>query len=311
MSQWNPYGAFFWLFWPSLRAEEPSGWEVRILQPANQAIGESTTTLTFPIGTLSFPDFTNITDEFSSQGVIFSADDSDLPSKFQKSLGAQENLILEGTFYNLFRADFISTSPVFSVIVILRDSNINPQTHTLTAFDVSGNVINSDSLTEDGLFPDTLILTISSASEISFIVEIEQQFCAEVLELLSYTTGAVNVSIDIKPSSDSNSINLGSEGVIPVAILTTSVADGDAIDFDATQVDASSLTLAGSAAREKGKSGNFGSFEDVDGDGDQDLVVQFPTTDLNLTEADTEAIVEGQTLDGTPIQGTDAINVIP
>ena len=73
----------------------------------------------------------------------------------------------------------------------------------------------------------------------------------------------------------------------------------------------STLTLAGAAARVKGKSGNIGSFEDVDGDGDLDLVVQFTTADLNLTEGDAEAVLEGQTSGGTAIRGTDSIVVVP
>ncbi len=116
------------------------------------------------------------------------------------------------------------------------------------------------------------------------------------------TTNLKLITIDIKPGSEPNCINLGSEGFIPVAILTTPI-------FHAADVDQSSLTLEGLHTRVQGKSGNIGSFEDVDGDGDLDLVVQFPTADLQLTEADTAVILEGSTLNGTPIQGVDAICV--
>ena len=61
------------------------------------------------------------------------------------------------------------------------------------------------------------------------------------------------MEIDIKPGSDVNSINLDSEGVVSIAILTTSIADGDLVDFDAFDVDQTSLTLAGADARTKGK----------------------------------------------------------
>ena len=114
----------------------------------------------------------------------------------------------------------------------------------------------------------------------------------------------LTVAIDIKPGDDPNCINLGSGGVVPVAIL-------GGTDLDVSTVDQTTLVLEGSNARVKGKSGNIGSFDDVNGDGFTDLVVQFPTTDLALTEADVEATLTGQLLDGTPIQGTDTICVVP
>lgn len=125
------------------------------------------------------------------------------------------------------------------------------------------------------------------------------------------TTYAVDleIEIDIKPGSDSNSINLRGKGVVSVAILTTSVADGDAADFDVMDVDQSTLSMAGAGARTRGRSGRIGSFEDVDGDGDLDLVVQFYKDELDLFEEDTEAVLEGQTFDGTPIHGSDSILV--
>ncbi|MFB3061392.1 MAG: dockerin type I repeat-containing protein [Candidatus Binatia bacterium] len=131
-----------------------------------------------------------------------------------------------------------------------------------------------------------------------------------LLEELISGRSVRKVEIDIKPGSDNNPINLTST-VIPVAILTTSVASGDEMDFDAAQVVASSLSLSGAASLAKGMSGNFGSLEDVDGDGDQDLVVQFPTAELQLNEVDNKLVLEGETLDGTAIMGMDFIEVMP
>jgi hypothetical protein len=112
------------------------------------------------------------------------------------------------------------------------------------------------------------------------------------------------VDIDIKPGSDPNSINLGSEGVVPVAILGSET-------FDVTQIEQLSLELAGSDARQKGRHHRIGAYEDVNGDGFMDLVVQFPVEDLELTEADTEATVTGTLKDGTPFEGTDAVRIVP
>ena len=115
---------------------------------------------------------------------------------------------------------------------------------------------------------------------------------------------ALLMAIDIKPGSDPNSINLGAEGVVPVAILTTP-------DFEAAWVDELTLTLSGSAVRLKGRSGQAGSMEDVDGDGYLDLVVLFYIHMLDLQEGAAEAVLAGSLLDGTPIIGYDWINVVP
>ena len=64
----------------------------------------------------------------------------------------------------------------------------------------------------------------------------------------------VQPSIDVKPGSDPNTINLASNGRIAVAIFTTD-------DFDASQVDASTVLFAGANAVRS-------SLEDVDHDGD-------------------------------------------
>ena len=66
-------------------------------------------------------------------------------------------------------------------------------------------------------------------------------------------TPPVQVEIDIKPGSDPNCFNNNGNGVIPVAILTTSGADGDAFDFGAATVDPFTLALDGAGVRVNGK----------------------------------------------------------
>ena len=115
------------------------------------------------------------------------------------------------------------------------------------------------------------------------------------------------IDIDIKPGSDPNSINLGAEGVVPVAILGSDC-------LDVTHIDQATLLMEGNAAREKGRSGRIGAFEDVNGDGFTDLVVQFPVEGLEITEEDTQAVVTGNLMSefgGTPFEGSDAIQVVP
>lgn len=111
------------------------------------------------------------------------------------------------------------------------------------------------------------------------------------------------VTIDIKPGENINSINLGSNGNVPVAIFSTE-------DFDATTVDPISVTLAGASVRIKGKGTPQASFWDVDGDGFLDLIVHVDTTALELTGGDVQAELIGMTFDGQEIRGVDTIRIV-
>jgi hypothetical protein len=113
--------------------------------------------------------------------------------------------------------------------------------------------------------------------------------------LVEYGTGCIQ--IDIKPGSDPNSINLGSKGKVPAAILTTEA-------FDATTVDPVTVLFAGAAPLRW-------TTEDVDGDGDLDLLFHFATQELALTVESTEATLTGQTFGGQPIEGVDSVNIVP
>jgi outer membrane protein assembly factor BamB len=100
-----------------------------------------------------------------------------------------------------------------------------------------------------------------------------------------------NVAVDVKPGSEQNSTNLASQGAIAVAILSTSLAAGDLLDFDATLIDASTVAFADAFAFQS-------AFEDVDYDGDLDLVLHYRLEDTNLDEAYAELVADDVNVDG-------------
>lgn len=112
--------------------------------------------------------------------------------------------------------------------------------------------------------------------------------------------GLFQVDIDIKPGSDPNSINPRSRGVIPVAILTTA-------DFDATMVDPLSVVFGPEGASETHGKGHI---EDLDGDGDLDLMLHFRTQETGIACGDTDASLTGETFDGQFIEGVDSVNTV-
>jgi hypothetical protein len=115
----------------------------------------------------------------------------------------------------------------------------------------------------------------------------------------------VPIVIDIKPGSDTNSINISSTGVIPVAIISTK-------DFDAMTVDPSTVSLAGASVKMVGKSDKYScDQEDVNNDGLMDLVCHVYTAQFMIEAGQSTAVLEAKTLDGTMLRGEDKINIVP
>jgi len=124
--------------------------------------------------------------------------------------------------------------------------------------------------------------------------------------------GMFEVTIDIKPSSFPNSIYLTSEGNLPVAILSGP-------EFDASDVDPNTVTLGNGdgndtpvAKNTKGKL--MANLEDIDQDGDIDLILHFETQALvengDLHHSTTHLILTGNTWQGDNLQGTDNIQIV-
>ncbi|QDU36976.1 hypothetical protein Mal4_12790 [Maioricimonas rarisocia] len=134
----------------------------------------------------------------------------------------------------------------------------------------------------------------------------------------TYVPAAIEVLVDIKPGSDKNPVNLKSNskskgksaaagGVLPVAILTTD--DYDALLTDETTVLFGDPELGGAAAPIRS------TVEDVDDDGDDDLLLHFSIRELVDSGAiDGDSLIlalTGLTLDGLLIEGFDLVTVKP
>jgi TolB protein len=106
-------------------------------------------------------------------------------------------------------------------------------------------------------------------------------------------------SIDIKPGSFPNSINLKSKGVIPVAILSSD-------EFDATTVVSSTVRFG--PAKAAPVHGNE-HIEDVNGDSLLDWVGHFNTQETGLSAGDIQASILGRT-PGSFFCGTDSVVIV-
>ena len=110
-------------------------------------------------------------------------------------------------------------------------------------------------------------------------------------------SGLTQILIDITPHDFPNGINLRSNGVIAVAILTNA-------DFDARTVDPHTARF-----------GKYGyeapavqaTLVDVDGDGDTDLLVHFRIQDTGIHCGVTTAIFTGYSVSGQASRGSDSV----
>lgn len=119
---------------------------------------------------------------------------------------------------------------------------------------------------------------------------------------------SIALDIDVKPGNgdEVDPINPSAKGVIPVAVYSTA-------DFDATTLDASTLRFGSTAVVDAdggADAAHGGHAEDVDGDGLVDLMLHFSTQDAGFEDGDTEAMLVGQTDDGTDAVGTDEIRTV-
>ena len=213
----------------------------------------------------------------------------------------------------------VAGSPPVQIRINELDANGDPTQLGQTDAQVIGDSINRAVIVDNGLqisvsvndqAPFVVSATLTSANNrVSFRNREttggqQRSFLDNVLIVQPDSGSVVAIDIDIKPGSDPNSINPRSKGVIAVAVLTTE-------DFDATQIDAATVLFGpDEASPSHAKKDPLGHFEDVDDDGDIDVVFHFKTQKTGIACGDTTATLTGETLGGQPLEGTDSVRTV-
>ena len=115
------------------------GWTIFVFAltlPAPGFADKVTVTLDFS-QSLAYPDLSQLTDQYEDEGILF--------------IGVtQENVIVSGAVYN---PHIVFLQPVREVSLVMEDYNLHAQTHTLLAYDTSGQLI--DKQRKDATFTES------------------------------------------------------------------------------------------------------------------------------------------------------------
>ena len=195
---------------------------------------------------------------------------------------------------------------VYYGITVSTDSSLPKVTVYGTNFAVTTGIIEDGSWTP-GSSGGILTGEYENGDPLNSDDDINLMFYSDIPVYLVDTSGGgpIEVQIDIKPGSDPNPINPGSNGLIPVAILTTD-------EFDAAVVDPDTVTLAGREVAVRGKAEKLmARLEDIDEDGDLDLMLQVDTQSDGDVWTSGSVTLTGKTYDGQDIEGTDDVIIVP
>ena len=223
-----------------------------------------------------------------------------------------------GFFWSAVRGDLVSETFMGPTAVNRAILNVHVVTNSLTATNhvdwnltINGVIVGGFSVASGFTGPITLNVGFPAIFGPTYTVAIKVTntvpggggshtlaYAGNFAHSIELLLEPLDVVIDVKPGSNTNPINLKSNGTITVAILTTD-------DFDATEVDGSTVMFAGASERH-----GSGHFVDVDRDGDTDWVGHFRVQETDILPGDTEACLEGLTEDGLPFEGCDSIKVL-
>lgn len=190
---------------------------------------------------------------------------------------------------------FFSTPSITSPLKVVAKGPANRLDGTCCQYnshglqDPIGNIITDD----EG---NGVVKFLGRISDISFTVVPSW----DAGESFAFTVGVNirDVSIDIKPGSDPNAINLKNMGNVPVAIMGSS-------ELDVATINQDTVNFAGTP-----KKSIRNVTSDVNGDGFPDIILHFLTQKLQLSQTDTKACISGELQSGELFQGCDTVKIV-
>ena len=214
---------------------------------------------------------------------------------------------------------FFTPASLLHTLVPNQQFRMDIMTPATPLFDVGGGVLQAVYRTDVGALPIAGYFPVSASLDGHSGQTVRLRF-AEVDNRNFFQAGVDNVTVltnpldvDVKPGSHPNPLNLGSTGRVPVAILSSP-------GCNAVNIDPATVTLGDDDGNDTPvamrKNGTLmASFEDVDFDGDMDLVLHFETQALvsngDLNSSTTQIILNGLDALGIPYQGSDAVTIVP
>ena len=110
------------------------------------------------------------------------------------------------------------------------------------------------------------------------------------------------VRIDVLPGVTPKTIYLGAMQLLPVGLLASP-------GFTPTMLTGGEVTLAGAQPVSGGRQ-RLGTFTDLDGDGQMDLLLQFRTADMQLRLGDATLVLDGTAVIGDRVRGSNDVQVV-
>lgn len=202
------------------------------------------------------------------------------------------------------------TKPVDTIVAVFDSNNMLQRMNDDASSIDAGSTSTRDSRIDDFKVPKSGIYYVAVSAYPRFFadggsVNSTGSGSGDYKLLVSGVSPALKqINIMIKPGSgEAAPMNPKSKGKVPVALLSD-------VNFNALSVDTSTLTF-GATGNENSLSKCNASGQDVDSDGDLDLVCHFENQAAGFKYGDLEGIVRGQTKGGMAFEGHGLLKVVP